>query len=123
MSKYSKIERYDGAHLIVFYDPQKVEVEGETREEFAQHVLVPEVSKAAIAEAIIRTRFSISDEISLLRQKSSKKAEFNEYDAFADAAIATAEAIVKDQAEEEEKKDEDEKKDGDGKEPVKEEEK
>ena len=113
MSKYSKVEKWDGSRFIVMWDPQKVEgPDGEVREEFAHEVLVPAVTKAAITEAIIRTKYSLSDEIALLRQKSSKKAEFNEYDGFADAAIATAEAILKDQGSEEKPEEKDDPKEG-----------
>lgn len=39
---------------------------------------------------LIRERYSMDDEIAILRQRDSKIAEFNEYDAFAESCKVTA---------------------------------
>ena len=94
MDKFSKIERYDGARFIIHFAPKTVQVGDETREEYSRNILVAKADKGSIVEAIIRERYSISDELSLLRQRTAKKAEFNEYNDFAEGAKAIADAIL-----------------------------
>lgn len=89
----AKVARYDNKTLIVSYNIAEVEKEDTKGFEF-DTVLVSEVSKPAIVEALVREKYSISDELSIQRQRTSKKAEFNEYNAFAEAAKATAKAIL-----------------------------
>ena len=52
------------------------------------------MSKPAIVEAIVRKQYSVSDELGLLRQRNTKKAEFSAYNDFVEAAKATADAIL-----------------------------
>lgn len=94
MAKYSKIERWDFSRFVINYAPAEVEHNGEKTTEYTKRVLVAEVSKGAIVEAIIRERYTLNDEIALLRQRTSKKAEFAEYNDYAEAAKATADAIL-----------------------------
>ena len=57
-------------------------------------LIVAKAEKGAIVEAIVRERFSISDELGIQRQRSTKEAEFIEYNDFVEAAKATADAIL-----------------------------
>ena len=94
MAKFSKIEKWDHISSIIFFNPVEVEKEGEKVTEYQDKVIVAEATKGAIVEALVRRQFSVSDEIALLRQRNSKKAEFNAYDAFVEEAKAAADAIL-----------------------------
>lgn len=94
MAKFSKIEQWDHTHKVIFFNPVEVEHEGEKAEEYQGKVIVAEATKPTIVEALVRRQFSVSDEIALLRQRNSKKAEFNAYDAFVEEAKSTADAIL-----------------------------
>ena len=94
-SRPEKVAKYDHSHLLISYNIVAVEAT-ETRDagfEF-DTLVVPELSKGAIVEAILRERYTLNDELALLRQRNTKKAEFNEYNDFAEAAKATADAIL-----------------------------
>ena len=94
MAKFSKIERWDNAHYVIAFNPVVVEREGENVDEYQDQVIVPEATKGAIVEALVRRQFSVSDEIALLRQRNSKKAEFNAYDAFVEECKTLADTIL-----------------------------
>lgn len=47
-----------------------------------------------VVEALIRTKYSISDELGILRQKDTKPLEFEEYNTFAEDCKAKAKAIL-----------------------------
>jgi len=94
-SRPEKVAKYDHSHLLISYNIVAVEAT-ETRDagfEF-DTLVVPELSKGAIVEAILRERYTLNDELALLRQRTTKKAEFNEYNDFAEAAKTTADAIL-----------------------------
>lgn len=94
-SRPEKVAKYDHSHLLISYNIVAVEAT-ETRDagfEF-DTIVVPELSKGAIVEAILRERYTLNDELALLRQRTTKKTEFNEYNDFAEAAKATADAIL-----------------------------
>ena len=90
-----KVEKYDHNHVIVAFNVEAVEAT-DTREAGYEYdtVIVAEVSKPAIVEAIVRKQYSVSDELGLLRQRNTKKAEFSAYNDFVEAAKATADAIL-----------------------------
>ena len=94
MLKYSKAEKWDASHTIIEFAPAEVQHGEETTEEYTRKVIIPEVSKGAIVEALVREQFSVSDELAILRQRNSKKAEFNAYDAAVEAIKAEADAIL-----------------------------
>ena len=90
-----KVAQYDHSHVILSYNIVAVE-DSENHDagfEF-DTLIVAKAEKGAIVEAIVRERYSISDELGIQRQRSSKEAEFNEYNDFVEAAKATAEAIL-----------------------------
>ena len=94
MLKFSKAEKWDSSRTIIEYAPAEVQHGEETAEEYTKKVIVPEVSKAAIVEALIRERYSVSDELALLRQRNTKKAEFSEYNDFVEGAKTLADEIL-----------------------------
>lgn|GEM_PF-1798403 len=90
-----KVARYDHSHLIVSYNVEPVEATEDRDAGFEfDTIVVPALEKGPIVEAIVREKYSVSDEIAILRQRTTKKAEFNEYNDFAEAAKATADAIL-----------------------------
>ena len=72
----------------------EVEKEGVTSEEYTKQVIVPEISKGAIVEALVRKEYSVSDELAILRQRNTKKAEFNAYNDRVEAIKAEADEIL-----------------------------
>lgn len=99
MLKFSKCERWDGSRFIIFFDPQEVEhtnPDGSSvkLEQYAKSIIVPEVNKGEVVSALIREKYSVNDELALLRQKTSKKAEFAAYDTFAEESKALADSIL-----------------------------
>lgn len=94
MAKFSKIEQWDHAHKVIMFNPVEVEREGEKVEEYQDKVIVAEPSKGAIVEALVRRQFSVSDELGILRQRNTKKAEFTAYNDFVESAKDTADAIL-----------------------------
>lgn len=51
---------------------------------------------SVVVEALIRERYSVSDEIALLRQKETKPTEYAEYDAFCEACKEKARQVFTD---------------------------
>ena len=94
MQKFSKCEKWDDSHVIIFYAPGEVKHGEETVEEYTKHVVVTEASKPAIVEALVRREYSVSDEIAIIRQRTTKKAEFDTYNARVEAIKADADAIL-----------------------------
>ena len=94
MRKFAKAEKWDASHTIIEYDPAEVKHGEETAEEYTKKVIVPEVSKAAIVEALVRKEYTVSDEIAIIRQRTTKKAEFEAYNARVEAIKAEADAIL-----------------------------
>ena len=94
MQKFSKCEKWDDSHVIIFYAPGGVKHGDETVEEYTKHVVVTEASKPAIVEALVRREYSVSDEIAIIRQRTTKKAEFEAYNARVEAIKAEADAIL-----------------------------
>lgn len=94
MQKFSKCEKWDDSHVIIFYAPGEVKHGDETVEEYTKHVVVTEASKPAIVEALVRREYSVSDEIAIIRQRTTKKAEFETYNARVEAIKAEADAIL-----------------------------
>ena len=94
MLKFSKAEKWDASHTIIEYDPAEVQHGEETAEEYTKKVIVPEVSKAAIVEALVRKEYSVSDEIAIIRQRTTKKAEFDAYNSRVEELKAEADAVL-----------------------------
>jgi len=60
----------------------------------------PEQEYKAEVERLVRTRYTASDEIGILRQRETKPAEFAEYDAYVEACKAQAKKELTAQEEE-----------------------
>lgn len=90
-----KVAQYDHSHVILSYNIVAVEATEDRDAGFEfDTLIVAKAEKGAIVEAIVRERFSISDELGIQRQRSTKETEFNEYNDFVEAAKATADAIL-----------------------------
>lgn len=78
------------------YNERTIEIQGEdgpeTWYEYDQ-VWIKAKTKEEIVVAIIRTKYSINDELKLNRMTKTS-AEWLEYDAFAEAAVAIAEEVL-----------------------------
>ena len=94
MLKFSKAEKWDASHTIIEYAPAEVQHGEGTAEEYTKKVIVPVVSKAAIVEALVRKEYSVSDEIAIIRQRTTKKAEFDTYNARVEELKAEADAVL-----------------------------
>lgn len=94
MLKFSKAEKWDASHTIIEYAPAEVKHGEEIVEEYTKKVIVPEVSKAAIVEALVRKEYSVSDEIAIIRQRTAKMAEFDAYNARVEELKAEADTIL-----------------------------
>lgn len=57
----------------------------------------PEEEKGEIVTHLIREKYSLSDEIAMLRQRDSKPEEFEEYNKFAEKCKKKADKILKKQ--------------------------
>lgn len=90
-----KVAKYDHSHVIVSYNVEPVEATEDRDAGFEfDTLIVSKAEKGSIVEAIVRERYSISDELGIQRQRSTKEAEFKEYNDFVEAAKATADAIL-----------------------------
>lgn len=94
MLPYSKCEKWDAERFLLSYDPQEVEKGEEKTEEYTKQVIVAEVGKGAIVEALVRKEYSVSDELGLLRQRESKQEEFAAYNARVEEIKQEADAIL-----------------------------
>ena len=94
MLKFSKAEKWDANRILIQFAPADVQHGEETTQEYTRQVIVPEVKKGAIVEALMREQFSVSDEIAILRQRNTKKAEFTAYNDAAEAAKVLADEIL-----------------------------
>ena len=90
-----KVAQYDHSHIIISYNVEAVEATEVRDAGFEFDTLIAaKLDKGAIVEAIVRERYSVSDELSIQRQRNTKKAEFTEYNDFVNAAKTTADAIL-----------------------------
>lgn len=90
-----KVAKYDHSHVILSYNIVAVEATEDRDAGFEfDTLIVSKAEKGSIVEAIVRRRYSISDELGIQRQRSSKETEFYEYNEFVEAAKATADAIL-----------------------------
>lgn len=94
MAKFSKIEQWDHTHKVIFFNPVEVEHEGEKAEEYQDQVIVAEATKSAIVEALVRRKYSVSDELGIQRQRDTKTAEFTTYNDFVEDMKVRADKIL-----------------------------
>ena len=90
-----KVAQHDHPPVILSYNIVAVEATEDRDAGFEfDTLIVAKAEKGSIVEAIVRERYSISDELGIQRQRSTKETEFNEYNDFVEAAKATADAIL-----------------------------
>lgn len=98
----AKVERYDSKSLLVRYNITEVPdftAEGEpdgVKYEYDE-VLVPEVEKGIIINAIMRTKYTESDEIALAFGREKDATKLAEHEAFKEQAEAWADEILDEQ--------------------------
>ena len=95
----AKVERYDSKSLLVRYNITEVPdftADGEpdgVKYEYDE-VLVPEVEKGTIIDAIMRTKYTESAEIALAFGREKDATKLAEHEAFKEKAEAWAEEIL-----------------------------
>lgn len=94
----SPFEKWDANHTLVNYDIEEVErtIGDETIKgyECSQILIEGEVSYPKLASALIRTKYSVDDELALLRQAADKPEEFAAYSTFAEECKVKAKEIM-----------------------------
>lgn len=90
----AKVEKWDGSKSVVRFNIVEVpDGDDGVKYEYFE-VLVSEVSRKAIIEAIIRTTYSESDEIALAFGREKDAAKLAEHEAFKEQAETWAEEIL-----------------------------
>lgn len=91
------VERYDRERDIVNLNIEERErvLEGEAVTEYeADTIVVPHpATYARVVDALVRERYTVSEELALLRQRESKADEFADYDAYVEGCKAVARTI------------------------------
>jgi hypothetical protein len=100
MEKYSSkvrplpFEKWDNEKFVVrFHVEELPDEDGGVKYEYNE-VLVPEVEKGIIINAIMRTKYTESDEIALAFGREKDAAKLAEHEAFKEQAEAWAEEIL-----------------------------
>ena len=60
----------------------------------AEYILVPALDKETIVNELVRRKYTLSEELALLRQRDSKAGEFTEYNTFAEECKDLANEIL-----------------------------
>lgn len=93
-------ERYNPEKITLCHTITEKQVEDEQTHETktmyeCETVLVDnEPNKSRIVEALIRERYSVSDELALERQRTSKKAEWTEYNTYCEDCKTIADRVL-----------------------------
>lgn len=81
--------------VIMRWDLQPNVVDGETQGvKFYSREFNGTPALGELVDAMVRTRYAVSDELALLRQRDSKPDEFAEYNGFVEACKAEAKQIL-----------------------------
>lgn len=92
---YSK---YDFQNYMINFNVTEETTKNQDDEEVtqykAEYVLVNSLDKETIVNALIRRRYSLSEELAILRQRESKADEFADYNTFAEECKTTANDIL-----------------------------
>ena len=90
-----KVARYDHSHVLLSYNIVEVEATEDREAGFEfDTLIVTKAEKNIIISALIRERYTVDDELAILRQRDTKPDEFAEYNNFAEACKAEANSIV-----------------------------
>lgn len=90
-----KVAQYDHSHVILSYNIVAVEATEDREAGFEfDTLIVTKAEKNIIISALIRERYTVDDELAILRQRDSKPDEFAEYNNFAETCKAEANSII-----------------------------
>ena len=89
-------ERIDGKYAVMYYRNGSIKYEYEdipVPPSGTEVPVVPEMPYNERVNALIRQRYSLSEELAVLRQRDTKPAEYSEYFAYAEACKAKAKEV------------------------------
>lgn len=100
-SEYSEYPKtfiqYTNSTILINYDIVQSTRTIEDREEIiytCKYIIVNKVDKDNIVDALIRDRYSLSQELSILRQRDTKPEEYSEYNDYAEGCKRIADSIL-----------------------------
>lgn len=88
VQSYPEPERIDGYNPVPYYRDGKIVYEYEAIPEMPEEQPIPEIPYEEQVVAKIRERYSIDDELAILRQRDTKPDEFEAYNAYAEQCKA-----------------------------------
>lgn len=93
-NKPENIYNWDNNHVIINYNIVEDEDKNGVFYKCDQVVVEIPLTYEKLVESLIRTKYTISDELALLRQKETKLLEFNEYNNFVENCKSVAKTII-----------------------------
>lgn len=90
--------KYDSINYMINFNVVEAIVKGQDEEDTiqyqAEYIFVPALDKETIVNGLIRRKYSLSEELAILRQRDSKSDEFVEYNTFAEECKNLANGIL-----------------------------
>lgn len=93
-NKPENIYNWDNNHVVINYNIVEDEDQNGVFYKCDQVVVEIPLIYEKLVESLIRTKYTISDELALLRQKETKLLEFNEYNNFVENCKSIAKTII-----------------------------
>lgn len=93
-NKPENIYNWDNNHVIINYNIVEDKDKNGVFYKCDQVVVEIPLTYEKLVESLIRTKYTISDELALLRQKETKLLEFNEYNNFVENCKSVAKTII-----------------------------
>ena len=93
-NKPENIYNWDNNHVVINYNIIEDEDKNGVFCKCDQVVVKIPLTYEKLVESLIRTKYTISDELALLRQKETKLLEFNEYNNFVENCKSIAKTII-----------------------------
>lgn len=103
MKKYSEYSdrpetfiKYDDTHTLINYNVLESTrvIDGQEYTYYTcEYIIVDDLSRGNIVNQLIRTKYTLSEELSILRQRDSKPEEFREYNEYAELCKNIAEQL------------------------------
>ena len=101
-SEYSEYPKrsiqYTNSTILINYDVVQSTRTIEDREEIiytCKYIIVNKVDKDNIVDTLIRDKYSLSQELAILRQRDTKPEEYSEYNDYAEECKRIADSILK----------------------------
>ncbi len=91
--KPEQFEIYNSYQTLINYNIEESEDENGTKYTCDQIIVNNPILYKEIVVALIRTKYSLSDELGIIRQASKKKDEFEEYNSFVEECKTLAKEI------------------------------